>query len=141
MESRLKTELTEVMRDMQTEILRGLERFAKGNFTRIHRLESSDSDLNERINTLEERILALKSETLLFLRHNPEAIIRIPEIRRNAASRRAPGNLNLMPPRAPARSPPCPAFRPPRILGRRDRIVAGIEPIAAPLVDVLANIE
>jgi hypothetical protein len=29
----------ETMRKMQTEILRGLERFARGNFARMHRLE------------------------------------------------------------------------------------------------------
>ncbi|MGD0775302.1 MAG: hypothetical protein ABSC05_21005 [Candidatus Solibacter sp.] len=29
-------ELTEVMRDMQTEILKGLQSFAKGNFARFH---------------------------------------------------------------------------------------------------------
>lgn len=35
----------ESTRDMQTEILRGLERFARGNFARMHRLEVSDNDL------------------------------------------------------------------------------------------------
>ena len=33
------------MRDMQTEILRGIEAFARGNFTRMHRIETSDADL------------------------------------------------------------------------------------------------
>jgi hypothetical protein len=60
MEGRLRNDLTEVMREMQTEILRGLERFAKGNFSRMHRLEVSDIDTNERINALEERVLALE---------------------------------------------------------------------------------
>lgn len=41
-----ETRLLEGMRDMQTEILRGLERFARGNYARMHRLESSDVDLN-----------------------------------------------------------------------------------------------
>ncbi|HUE24085.1 MAG TPA: hypothetical protein VMQ86_20565 [Bryobacteraceae bacterium] len=49
------------MRDMQTEILRGLERFARGNFARLHRLEVSDNDLNERLNALEERITAIET--------------------------------------------------------------------------------
>ena len=49
------------MRDMQTEILRGLERFARGNFSRMHRLEVSDNDLNERMNALEERITAIET--------------------------------------------------------------------------------
>ena len=51
----------EAMRDMQTEILRGLERFARGNFSRMHRLEVSDNDLNERLNALEERITAIET--------------------------------------------------------------------------------
>jgi acyl carrier protein phosphodiesterase len=50
----------ESMRDMQTEILRGLERFSRGNFARMHRLEVSDNDLNERLNALEERITAIE---------------------------------------------------------------------------------
>jgi len=55
--------LTENMRDIQTEILRGLERFARGNFSRMHRLEVSDDDINERVNALEERVLALETRT------------------------------------------------------------------------------
>ena len=53
--------IMEAMRDMQTELLRGMERFARGNFSRMHRLETSDNDLNERINVLEERITALET--------------------------------------------------------------------------------
>jgi len=53
--------LTETMREMQTEILLGLERFARGNFARLHRLESSDADLSERLNALEERVLTLET--------------------------------------------------------------------------------
>jgi hypothetical protein len=41
--------IMEAMRDMQTELLRGIERFARGNFSRLHRLETSDNDLNEGI--------------------------------------------------------------------------------------------
>jgi hypothetical protein len=44
----LEGRLLEGMRDMQTEILRGLERFARGNFARLHRLEISDTDLPEK---------------------------------------------------------------------------------------------
>ena len=51
----------ETMRDMQTEILHGLERFARGNFARMHRLEVSDNDLNERLNALEERVTAIET--------------------------------------------------------------------------------
>jgi hypothetical protein len=54
-------QLHEAMRDMQTEILRGLERFARGNFARMHRLEVSDDTLVERLNALEERVLAIET--------------------------------------------------------------------------------
>src|SRR5579863_6736091 len=54
--------IMEAIRDMQTELLRGMERFARGNFSRLHRLESSDDDLNERINALEERVTALETK-------------------------------------------------------------------------------
>jgi hypothetical protein len=54
-------QLLEAMRDMQTEMLRGIERFARGNFARMHRLEVSDQDLTERINALEERVLTLET--------------------------------------------------------------------------------
>jgi hypothetical protein len=53
--------IMEAMRDTQTELLRGMERFARGNFSRLHRIESSDNDLNERINALEERVTALET--------------------------------------------------------------------------------
>jgi hypothetical protein len=56
-----KSEILEAMRDMQTELLRGMERFARGNYTRMHRLESSDVDINERVNLLEERVMALET--------------------------------------------------------------------------------
>jgi hypothetical protein len=61
LKTELETRLLEAMRDIQTEILRGLEKFARGNYTRMHRLESSDVDLNERINVLEERVLTLET--------------------------------------------------------------------------------
>jgi hypothetical protein len=56
-------QIREIVRDAQTEILRGLERFARGNFSRLHRLESSDNDLVERLNAFEERLLALENPT------------------------------------------------------------------------------
>ena len=51
----------EAMRAMQTEILRGLEGFARGNFARMHRIETSDADTNTRITALEERVLYLET--------------------------------------------------------------------------------
>ena len=44
-EERIVDRLTEVMRDMQTEMLTGLQAFARGNFTRFHTVESTQTDL------------------------------------------------------------------------------------------------
>jgi hypothetical protein len=67
-EQRTVDRLTEVMRDMQTEILTGLQAFARGNFTRFKTLEArvqtTDSnvlDNNARIAALEERVLYLET--------------------------------------------------------------------------------
>jgi hypothetical protein len=56
-----KDQTVEAMRDMQTEILKGLEAFARGNFARMHRIETSDADTNARITALEERVLLLET--------------------------------------------------------------------------------
>ena len=60
-EQRLKDHATETARDLQTEILRGLEAFARGNFARIHAVESVQGDLAIRITALEERVLYLET--------------------------------------------------------------------------------
>lgn len=54
-------QLLETRRDMRTEILGGLEHFARRNFARMHRLEVSDDDLKERLNALEERVTAIET--------------------------------------------------------------------------------
>jgi len=51
----------EAMRDVQTEILKGIEAFARGNFARMHRLETSDAATTERLAALEERVLMLET--------------------------------------------------------------------------------
>lgn len=51
----------ETAHNMQTEILRGLEGFARGNFARMLRLETADADTNTRITALEERVLYLET--------------------------------------------------------------------------------
>ena len=56
----LRDKLTEKMRDMQTEMLRGLEKFARGNFSRFHTLETTQADVNTRLGLLEERLLAVE---------------------------------------------------------------------------------
>ncbi len=60
-EQRIVDQLTEVMRDMQTEILTGLQAFARGNFARFHTMESNQTDINTRIAVLEERMLYLET--------------------------------------------------------------------------------
>ena len=56
-----KDQTVEALRDMQTEMLRGIEAFARGNFARLHRIETSDADTNTRISALEERVLYLET--------------------------------------------------------------------------------
>jgi hypothetical protein len=51
----------EAMRDMQTEILRGIEAFARGNFARMVRLETADSSTTQRLAAIEERLLMLET--------------------------------------------------------------------------------
>jgi hypothetical protein len=58
--AKAKDETIEAMRDMQTEILKGLEGSARGNFARLHRLEASDATTNTRLEAIEERLLALE---------------------------------------------------------------------------------
>ena len=60
-EERIVDRLTEVMRDMQTEILTGLASFAKGNFARFNSLESHQTDINIRLAALEERVMYLET--------------------------------------------------------------------------------
>src|ERR1035438_7811338 len=49
----------EAMRDMQSEILRGVEAFARGNFARMVRLEHADAATTERLAAIEQRLLDL----------------------------------------------------------------------------------
>ena len=60
-EQRIVDRLTEVMRDMQTEILTGLQAFAKGNFARFNSLESNQTDINIRLAAPEERVMYLET--------------------------------------------------------------------------------
>jgi hypothetical protein len=49
------------MRDMQSEILRDIEAFARGNFARMVRLETADASTAQRLAAIEERLLALET--------------------------------------------------------------------------------
>jgi hypothetical protein len=56
----MKDEIIEAVRDMQTEMLRGLERFSRGNFSRFHTIETTQADVNTRLGLVEERLLAVE---------------------------------------------------------------------------------
>ena len=60
-EERIVDRLTEVMRDMQTEILNGLQAFARGNFARFNSIESHQNDINIRLAAIEERVMYLET--------------------------------------------------------------------------------
>jgi hypothetical protein len=51
----------EAPRDMQSEILRGIEAFARGNFARMARLETAEASTTQRLAAIEERLLALET--------------------------------------------------------------------------------
>jgi hypothetical protein len=60
-EQRIVDRLTVVIRDVQTEILKGLASIATGNFARFNSLESNQTDLNIRLAALEERVMYLET--------------------------------------------------------------------------------
>ena len=53
--------IIEAMRDMQTEILRGINAFGRSNLARMVRLETADAATTERLAVIEERLLALET--------------------------------------------------------------------------------
>lgn len=57
-------DLTEVMRSMQTELLRGFAAFAEGHAARMKKLETNHAALDEsatvRLRTLEERMIQIE---------------------------------------------------------------------------------
>jgi len=64
MEGRIKAELTEVMRDMQTELLRGFEAFSAGQVLRVRKLEAGPVEPGHRslgrVDVLERRLLQIE---------------------------------------------------------------------------------
>ena len=56
-----KDGLTEEMRKIETNLLTDFHRYAKGQQSRMHTLESNDVDLRTRVGLLEDRILTLES--------------------------------------------------------------------------------
>jgi hypothetical protein len=60
----MEARLTEAMRDMQTELLRGFAAFAQGQTIRLRKVEADqsnlDSALSGRVNVLEGRLLEIE---------------------------------------------------------------------------------
>ena len=56
----MKSGLTEQMRDMQTELLRGIEAFARGNFSRLHIFDTRISSNDVQLGATNDRITALE---------------------------------------------------------------------------------
>ena len=59
--SEQKDELTESIRQIETNLLTEFHRYAKGQQVRMHTLESNGSDVVLRLATIEDRLLALES--------------------------------------------------------------------------------
>lgn len=62
--------LVERIRDAQTELLRGFERYARSNTARFVRLEAGEVSTADRLANLEERMLEIEKRILL---HPPAA--------------------------------------------------------------------
>jgi hypothetical protein len=57
----LRDELTETMRQIETNLLTEFHRYGKGQQIRLHSLETRDAGLIERLAIIEERLLHLES--------------------------------------------------------------------------------
>jgi hypothetical protein len=64
LEARLTENLTEAMRGMQTELLRGFAAFTEGQTIRLRKVEADQSNLDAalsgRVNVLERRLLEIE---------------------------------------------------------------------------------
>jgi hypothetical protein len=61
METRIVDRLTEVIRDVETQLLTSFHGYGKGQAARMHLLEVSDSATAQRLAALEERVLNLET--------------------------------------------------------------------------------
>jgi hypothetical protein len=61
METRIIDRLTELIRDVETQLLTSFRGYGKGQAARMHVLEVSDSATAQRLAALEERILNLET--------------------------------------------------------------------------------
>src|SRR5438874_12282110 len=70
-----------------------------------------------------------------------EAVIGILECRRDARSRRAPGYLDVVPPRSATRCAAAALLRPLWVPLRAALVIMRVVPVRAPLVNIIAHIE
>ena len=61
LESRIVDRLTELIRDVETQLLTSFHGYGKGQALRMHALEVGDSAINGRLAALEERVLNLET--------------------------------------------------------------------------------
>ncbi len=61
METRIVDRLTELVRDVETNLLTSFHGYGKGQSARMHLLEVSDSATSQRLAALEERVLNLET--------------------------------------------------------------------------------
>jgi hypothetical protein len=61
METRIVDRLTELIRDVETQLLTAFHGYGKGQAARMHLLEVSDSATATRLAALEERVLNLET--------------------------------------------------------------------------------
>ena len=61
METRIVDRLTELIRDVETQVLTAFHGYGKGQAARMHLLEVSDSATATRLAALEERVLNLET--------------------------------------------------------------------------------
>jgi hypothetical protein len=61
LETRIVDRLTELIRDVETQLLTAFHGYGKGQAARMHSLEVSDSATAQRLAALEERVLNLET--------------------------------------------------------------------------------
>ena len=61
LETRIVDRITELMRDIETNMLPAFHGYAKGQTSRLHLLEVADSSFSQRLEALEERVLNLET--------------------------------------------------------------------------------
>jgi hypothetical protein len=61
MEERITDRFTELARDIETNLLTAFHGYGRGQSSRMHTVESGQTDLSQRMAALEDRVLALET--------------------------------------------------------------------------------